>query len=92
MARERKKYSSELKHEVVQDYLEGNGSLRKLCKQYGILNHGRAIAFCPVILQAMDADQLTNGITQVTAVLAPGSNAMGLTVYKLNRYVAEFTK
>ena len=36
MARERKKYSSELKHQVVQDYLEGNGSLRKLCKQYGI--------------------------------------------------------
>ena len=36
MARERKKYSAELKHQVVQDYLEGNGSLRKLCKQYGI--------------------------------------------------------
>lgn len=36
MARERKKYSSELKHQAVQEYLEGNGSLRQLCKQYGI--------------------------------------------------------
>ena len=36
MSRERKKYSSELKRQAVQDYLEGKGSLRQLCKQYGI--------------------------------------------------------
>ena len=36
MSRERKKYSSELKTQAVQDYLAGKGSLRQLCKQYGI--------------------------------------------------------
>ena len=36
MAREQKKYSSELKSQAVQDYLAGKGSLRYLCKQYGI--------------------------------------------------------
>ena len=36
MAREQRKYSSELKSQAVQDYLAGKGSLRYLCKQYGI--------------------------------------------------------
>ena len=36
MARKFKKYSPELKQQAVQDYLAGKGSLRQLCKQYGI--------------------------------------------------------
>ena len=36
MARKLRKYSPELKQQAVQDYLTGKGSLRKLCKQYGI--------------------------------------------------------
>lgn len=36
MARKLKKYSPELKQEAVQDYLSGNGSLRNICKKYGI--------------------------------------------------------
>ena len=31
-----KVYSAELKLQAVQDYLAGKGSLRQLCKQYGI--------------------------------------------------------
>ncbi len=33
-----KKYSAELKMNVIQDYMSGKGSLRKLCKKYGILS------------------------------------------------------
>ena len=36
MAREHRRYSSELKNRAVQDYLAGKGSLRQLCIQYGI--------------------------------------------------------
>ncbi len=34
-----KKYSSSLKMMAVQDYILGQGSLRKICKKYEILNH-----------------------------------------------------
>ena len=34
--RKNKKYSKELKHEAVQDYLGGGGSLRTICKKHGI--------------------------------------------------------
>ena len=33
-----KVYSAELKLQAVQDYLSGKGSLRSICKRYGILN------------------------------------------------------
>lgn len=36
MTRKLKKYSTELKHQAVQDYLAGKGSLRNICKAYGI--------------------------------------------------------
>ena len=36
MARKLKKYSRELKQQAVEDYLTGKGSLRKICKEYGI--------------------------------------------------------
>lgn len=36
--RKQKKYSSELKLLAVQDYLSGKGSLRSICKKYGVLN------------------------------------------------------
>ena len=36
MSRKLKKYSAELKQQAVQDYLSGNGSLRNICKKYGI--------------------------------------------------------
>lgn len=39
MSRVRKKsYSAELKEQAVQDYLEKKGSLREICKKYGIRN------------------------------------------------------
>ena len=34
--RKNKKYSKELKHEAVQAYLKGEGSLRQVCRQYEI--------------------------------------------------------
>ena len=37
-AHENKKYSIELKQEAVKAYLRGEGSLRKICKKYGILS------------------------------------------------------
>ena len=39
MSRKRNKYSTELKLQTVQDYLAGKGSLRKICKKYGIPDH-----------------------------------------------------
>ena len=36
--RKNKKYSKELKIQAVQDYLSGKGSMRKICKKYGILD------------------------------------------------------
>ena len=39
MSGKRKKYSAELKLQAVQDYLAGKGSLRKICKKYGIPDH-----------------------------------------------------
>ena len=36
MSRKLKKYSAELKRQAVQDYLAGKGSLRYICKKYGI--------------------------------------------------------
>ena len=39
MSRKRNKYSTELKLQAVQDYLAGKGSLRKICKKYGIPDH-----------------------------------------------------
>ena len=34
-----KKYSIELKIQAVKDYISGQGSLREICKKYGILDH-----------------------------------------------------
>ena len=34
-----KKYSKELKIQAVNDYIFGKGSLREICKTYGILDH-----------------------------------------------------
>lgn len=34
-----KKYSAELKMQAVQSYLNGEGSLRKICKRYRILDN-----------------------------------------------------
>ena len=34
-----KKYSAELKKQAVQSYLKGEGSLRKICEQYKILDN-----------------------------------------------------
>ena len=39
MSKKRNKYSTELKLRAVQDYLAGKGSLRKICKKYGIPDH-----------------------------------------------------
>ena len=39
MSKKRNKYSAELKLRAVQDYLSGKGSLRKICKKYGIPDH-----------------------------------------------------
>ena len=39
MSRKRNKYSAELKQQAVHDYLAGKGSLRKICKKYGIPDH-----------------------------------------------------
>ena len=39
MARKRKKYSPEVKVQVVEDYKAGKGSLRSICKKYGIKDH-----------------------------------------------------
>ncbi len=39
MSKKRNKYSAELKLRAVQDYLAGKGSLRKICKKYGIPDH-----------------------------------------------------
>ena len=39
MSRKRNKYSAELKLQAVQEYLTGKGSLRKICKKYGIPDH-----------------------------------------------------
>ena len=39
MSKKRNKYSAELKQQAVQDYLAGKGSLRKICKKYGIPDH-----------------------------------------------------
>ena len=36
LKRKQKKYSAELKLQAVQDYLTGKGSLRQICRQYGI--------------------------------------------------------
>ena len=36
MARKRKKYSPEVKVQVVEEYKAGKGSLRSICKKYGI--------------------------------------------------------
>ena len=36
LKRKQKKYSAELKLKAVQDYLTGKGSLRQICRQYGI--------------------------------------------------------
>lgn len=36
--RKNKKYTKELKIQAVQDYLSGKGSMRKICKKYGILD------------------------------------------------------
>ena len=38
LKRKQKKYSSELKLLAVQDYLAGKGSLRSICKKYGVVN------------------------------------------------------
>lgn len=37
--RRNKKYSAELKLQAVQDYLNGGGSQREICKKYEILDH-----------------------------------------------------
>ena len=34
-----KKYPAELKLKAVQDYLNGGGSQREICKKYGIISH-----------------------------------------------------
>lgn len=34
-----KKYPAELKQKAVQDYLNGGGSQREICKKYGIFSH-----------------------------------------------------
>ena len=39
MARKRKKYSPEVKVQVVEEYKAGKGSLRSICKKYGIKDH-----------------------------------------------------
>ena len=39
MARKRKKYSPEVKVQVVEEYKAGIGSLRSICKKYGIKDH-----------------------------------------------------
>ena len=38
MSRKNRVYSRALKQQAVQDYLSGKGSLRSICKKYGILN------------------------------------------------------
>ena len=39
MARQPRKYSPELKRQAVEDYKAGKGSLRSICKKYGIKDH-----------------------------------------------------
>ena len=39
MARKRKKYNPEVKVQVVEEYKAGKGSLRSICKKYGIKDH-----------------------------------------------------
>ena len=39
MSKKRNKYSAELKLQAVQDYIAGKGSLRIICKKYGIPDH-----------------------------------------------------
>ena len=36
MSRKNKSYLAELKYQAVGDYLSGEGSLREICKKYGI--------------------------------------------------------
>jgi len=38
MSRKNRVYSRALKQQAVQDYLSGKGSLRSICKKYGIVN------------------------------------------------------
>ena len=39
MARKPKKYSPEIKMKAIEDYQAGKGSLRRICKKYGIKDH-----------------------------------------------------
>ena len=39
MARKPKKYSLEIKMKAIEDYQSGKGSLRSICKKYGIKDH-----------------------------------------------------
>ena len=39
MSKKRKKYCAEFKLLAVQEYLAGKGSLRKICREYGIPDH-----------------------------------------------------
>ena len=39
MARKPKKYSPEIKMKAIEDYQSGKGSLRSICKKYGIKDH-----------------------------------------------------
>jgi len=39
MARKPKKYSLEFKIQAIKDYKAGKGSLRNICKKYGIKDH-----------------------------------------------------
>ena len=38
-SRNKKKYSKELKHQAIQSYLNGEGSLRKVSEKYGIIHY-----------------------------------------------------
>lgn len=49
--RKNKKYSKELKHEAVQAYLKGEGSLRQVCRQYGLeIKSSCGIGFCGIMV------------------------------------------
>ena len=39
MSKKRRKYCAEFKLQAVQEYLAGKGSLRKICRKYGIPDH-----------------------------------------------------
>ena len=41
MSRKNKSYPAELKYQAVGDYLSGEGSLREICKKYGIRDNIR---------------------------------------------------